>query len=256
MNANRSKTRSKSSPKTAPKTARSGSGRGPVAAARGHRSRMPWVVAAVVVVAVGVLFAIYRSATPSTASTSGAGSTSATGGASDRYAVGTPGVGAVAPDFALPDATAPARTGGQPATVRLSDYRGKTVLLYFHEGLGCQPCWNQIRDLQKAPSMLTSLGVDQLLTITSGPVDLVGQQMRDDRLTVPALVDTDLAVSKQYQANQYGMMGTDRDGHSFILVGPDGRIQWRADYGGSPNYTMYVAPDQLAADLRAGRKAS
>ncbi|MDQ2706498.1 MAG: hypothetical protein M3Z25_02170 [Actinomycetota bacterium] len=48
------------------------------------------------------------------------------------------------------------------------------------------------------------------------------------------------------------MMGTSRDGHSFILVGPDGRIQWRADYGGAPNYTMYVPLDQLAADLRAG----
>ncbi|MDQ2706465.1 MAG: peroxiredoxin family protein [Actinomycetota bacterium] len=135
----------------------------------------------------------------------------------------------------------------------MSDYRGKTVLLYLHEGLGCQPCWNQIRDLQKQPAILTDLGVDQLVTITSGPADLIAQKMADDRLTVPALADTDLAVSKQYQANQYGMMGTDRDGHSFILIGPDGRIQWRADYGGSPNYTMYVPLDQLGADLRAGR---
>jgi peroxiredoxin Q/BCP len=101
--------------------------------------------------------------------------------------------------------------------------------------------------------VLSGLGVNQLVTITSGPGDLVAQKMADDRLTAPALVDADLAVSKRYQANQYGMMGEDRDGHTFILIGPDGRIQWRADYGGSPNYTMYVAPQQLAADLRAGR---
>jgi len=248
MNANPSKTRSKNNPKTAQKSARSASGRGPVAAARGRRSLTPWIVAAVVVFAVLVLFGVYHTASR-TAGGAGGGAP-----ATDRYSVGTPGVGATAPDFALPNATAPTGPGGQPATVHLSDYRGKTVLLYFHEGLGCQPCWNQIRDLQNTPSTLTSLGVDQLLTITSGPVDLIEQKMRDDRLTVPALVDTNLAVSKQYQANQYGMMGNDRDGHSFVLVGPDGRIQWRADYGGAPNYTMYIAPEQLAADLRAGRK--
>lgn len=232
--------------KNTSKTRRSGAGRAAVAAARGGRSRTPWVVAGVVVLAVLVLFGVYH-----TASRSG----DDRGPAGDRYAVGSPGIGALAPRFALPNATAPAGPGGKPPTVRLSDYRGKTVLLYFQEGLGCQPCWNQIRDLQNTPSTLASLGVDQLVTITSGPVDLVGQKMRDDRLTIPALVDTDLAVSREYQANQYGMMGTDRDGHSFILIGPDGRIQWRADYGGEPNYTMYVPPAQLAADLTAGRAA-
>jgi len=49
------------------------------------------------------------------------------------------------------------------------------------------------------------------------------------------------------------MMGTGADGHTFILVGPDGTIRWRADYGGAPNYTMYVPPTQLLADLQAGR---
>jgi peroxiredoxin len=221
------------------------SGRAPIAAARSPRSRTPWVVAGAAVLAVLGLFAIYHTS-------SGIGGEPAT----DRYAVGAPGVGEMAPDFTLPNATAPAAPGGQPATVRLSDYRGKTVLLYFHEGLGCQPCWNQIRDLRNNPSVLSSLGVDQLLTITSGPVDLVGQKMRDDGLTAPALVDTDLRVSAQYQANQFGMMGNSRDGHSFILIGPDGLIEWRGDYGGPPNYTMYVRPDQLATDLRTARQKS
>ena len=49
------------------------------------------------------------------------------------------------------------------------------------------------------------------------------------------------------------MMG-DRNGHSFILVGKDGRIRWRADYGGAPKYTMFVPDDRLLADLRAGMK--
>lgn len=211
---------------------------------RTQRSRTPIVVAVLVVLGVLGLFAIYRANT--------------TGGttASHRYDVGSPGIGATAPDFLLPDVTAPPAADGAPATVELSAYRGKTVLLYFHEGLGCQPCWDQIRDLQNDPGLLSSVGVDQLLTITTGPPDLVGQKMRDDGLTVPALVDTDLRVSTQYQANRYGMMGTSRDGHSFVLVGPDGVIQWRADYGGPPDYTMYVPGSQLLDDLRAGRRGA
>ncbi len=48
------------------------------------------------------------------------------------------------------------------------------------------------------------------------------------------------------------MMGESRDGHSFVVVGPDGRIRHRADYGGAPDYTMYVPLRNLVADLRRG----
>lgn len=229
-----------------PKTTRRSGGRTPVRPPlRGGRSKTPWIAAGVVVLVVIGLFVIYQ-----------ATSTSAGSAGNDRYQVGRPGVGEQAPDFLLPNVTAPPTAGGAPATTRLSDYRGKTVLLYFHEGLGCQPCWDQIRDLQKNPAALSSLGVNQLLTITSGPPDLIAQKMSDDKLTAVALADTGLQVSSQYHANGYGMMGSSRDGHSFILVGPDGVIQWRADYGGAPKFTMYVPVDQLAADLRAGRKTS
>jgi len=198
-------------------------------------NRRPWLVAAAIaIVVLGGLYLAYR------------GSSSSSAGKASDYQVGTPGVGAAAPGFTLTSTT------GTP--VSLSSYRGKKVLLYFHEGLGCQPCWDQIRDLSAAESKLHLAGIDQLLTITSGPADLLGQKMRDDRLTATALADTDLSVSRTYNANQFGMMGTDRDGHSFILVGPDGRIQWRADYGGAPRYTMFVPVDRLLADLKAGRR--
>lgn len=161
------------------------------------------------------------------------------------YAIAQPGKGATAPDFALPSTK-----GG---TVKLSDYRGKTVLLFFHEGIGCQPCWDQIRDLERVRSKLTAMGIEQLLTITSGPTRLIAQKMADDGLTAIALGDTNLEVSKIYNANAYGMMGNSRDGHSFILVGPDGKIDWRADYGGPPNYTMYVPVDQVLGDMKEGK---
>ena len=161
------------------------------------------------------------------------------------YAIANPASGTLAPDFTLPSTK-----GG---TVKLSDYHGKTVLLFFHEGIGCQPCWDQIRDLERGASELKSSGIDQLLTITSGPTRLIAQKMADDGLSSVALGDTNLEVSKIYHANQYGMMGDSRDGHSFVLVGPDGKIDWRADYGGPPKYTMYVPIASILSDMKAGR---
>ena len=39
----------------------------------------------------------------------------------------------------------------------------------------------------------------------------------------------------------------------FVLVGPDGVIRWRADYGGAPKYTMFLPTDKMLADLSAER---
>jgi peroxiredoxin Q/BCP len=130
--------------------------------------------------------------------------------------------------------------------------RGKTVLLYFQEGIDCQPCWDQMKDIQANWSAFQALHIDQMVSITSDPLSALQQKVRDEGLTIPVLSDPTLSVSQIYTANQYGMMGTSRDGHTFILVGPDGRIVWRADYGGSPNYTMDVPVERLLADLRAG----
>jgi peroxiredoxin Q/BCP len=51
------------------------------------------------------------------------------------------------------------------------------------------------------------------------------------------------------------MMGDSRAGHTFILVGPNGTIDWRADYGGAPNYTMYLPAEKMLADLTRERAA-
>lgn len=204
-------------------------------------SRLPWILAAVTaVLAFGALYLTFDAGNDSAADTAQTGDV--------PYAVGSPGSGAVAPEFTLPS------TSGE--TVSLSDYQGKTTLLYFHEGLGCQPCWDQIRDLEAAPDDLKAAGIDELVTVTSGPVDLIAQKMQDDNLDAIALADVDLSVSQEYEANEYGMMGNSRNGHSFILVGPDGEIQWRADYGGAPDYTMYVPVPKVLADLQAGRESA
>ncbi len=95
-----------------------------------------------------------------------------------------------------------------------------------------------------------------MVSITSDPVGAITQKVRDMRLSIPVASDPGLAVSHAYHANQYGMMGTSRDGHTFILVGPNGLIHWRADYGGPPKYTMFLPTSALLADIKAGEHPS
>lgn len=194
-----------------------------------------WLIAgAVVALVLGGLYGVFRDSAASTASPG-----------SERYDIGSPGPGDQALPFTLPG------TNGED--VALDDFAGDNVLLYFHEGLGCQPCWDQIRDLEAASAQLEAAGVDELVSITSAPVDLLRQKMADDGLRSLALADPGLAVIAAYDANQYGMMGDTRAGHSFVLVDGDGEIVWRADYGGAPDYTMYLPVDTILADLQASR---
>lgn len=202
------------------------------------------IVIAVVVVAIAALGLIYFFNNQG-GSSAGAGSDQA-----GKYAfqAGNPGRGEQAPTIDLPSTT-----GG---TFDLAALRGKTVLLYFQEGLTCQPCWDQLKDIQSNSSQFHSLGIDTIVSITTDPLDALKLKVADEGLTMPVLSDQGLAVSQAYNANSYGMMGNSRDGHSFIVVGPDGRIRWRADYGGAPNYTMYVPVSNLIADIRSGLNGS
>lgn len=209
----------------------------PGANQRARARRGGWMVygaiGVVVAAVIGVLYGVYRG----NADDSLAGSGS--------YAIGDPGPGAAAPAFDLASST-----GGR---LSLSALRGSTVLLYFQEGLTCQPCWDQLRALESDANAVQAAGIDRVVSITTDPINLIQRKVADDGLTTPVLSDPDLAVSRAYHANDFGMMGTSRDGHTFILVAPNGTIRWRADYGGAPNYTMFVPVDRLLAQLKAGR---
>jgi peroxiredoxin len=196
------------------------------------------IVAGVAAV-VAVLFVIFQNSS-SPSSQAGAGTY--------PYQVGSPGSGSAAPGFTL----ASSRGG----SISLSAYRGRTVLLFFQEGLTCQPCWDQITDLQEHAAQLRAAGIGQVVSVTSDPIGAITTKARDMGLTIPVLSDPGLAVSQQYHANSYGMMGASRDGHTFILIGPAGTIRWRADYGGAPKYTMFLPTANLLADIKAGEHPS
>ncbi|QIN85381.1 redoxin domain-containing protein (plasmid) [Rubrobacter tropicus] len=216
----------KTTPKK-PKTVRRGPGLGLVL-----------VFAAILLPAVAGLGAIFVLSAPEQPASAG--------GQAGRYPiqVGDPGPGEEAPPMKLESA--------QGDTFDLSQKRGETVLLYFQEGLGCQPCWDQIRDIEANMGGFEELGIDEVASITNNPPDALEQKVEDEGISTPVLTDPNLAASKTYDTNSYGMMGGSTNGHTFIVVGPDGEIRWRADYGGAPDYTMYVPAPDLLADMRAG----
>jgi peroxiredoxin len=213
--------------------------------ARDLRNRVLMAVGAAVVV-LAVIFAVSQSGGGGGGGGGGSSSSSSSsgGGGKFKYAVGSPGPGQAAPALDLPSTK-----GGQ---FNLAAMRGKTVLLYFQEGLTCQPCWDQLKDLEKQSAKLRALGITEMASITNDSLGDLKTKASDEGLSTPVLSDGNLSVSKTYSANQYGMMGDSRDGHSFVIVGPDGKIRWRADYGGSPNYTMYVPVARLLSDMRKG----
>src|SRR6266851_2773152 len=125
-------------------------------------------IAAGVAAIVAVLFVIFQNS-PSSSTSSVAGAY--------PYQAGTPGLGQAAPGFTLA-----ASSGGQ---VSLSQYRGKSVLLFFQEGLTCQPCWDQIADLQRHAPQLRAEGIGQVLSVTTDPVGAITRKTRDMGLTIP-----------------------------------------------------------------------
>ena len=100
-------------------------------------------------------------------------------------------VGERAPDFALEDAA----TG---RLVRLSDYRGKTVLLNFW-ATWCVPCRSEMPDLQRAYEAGAGSGEVVVLGVDDRePGSVVIAFARELRVTFPLLLDRASEVRAQY----------------------------------------------------------
>ena len=220
-------------PKEQRSTGGSNSARRRAAQARRARQQKIWVVSGLVVVAavVGLYIA-----------TSGGAKK---GSGAYPYAVGQPGPGQQAPNFTLASTT-----GGKWS---LAAQRGKTVLLFFQEGVDCEPCWTQIKDMESDWGSFRGLGINEMVSITTDPLYALQQKVADEGITTPLLADPNVSVSGEYGMTSFAMAGmANQDGHSFVVVGPNGVIKWRADYGGAPNYTMFVPDSDLVAQMKSG----
>jgi peroxiredoxin Q/BCP len=146
--------------------------------------------------------------------------------------------GGEAPDFALTDQ--------HGATVRLSDLRGRKVLVYFYPQADTPGCTTQSCDLRDHRQDLRGLGVD---VIGISP-DKPEEQAAFDRkysLGFPLLADADHAVAEAWgtwrERTAYGKtsMGIRR---SSFLIDEHGRIE-RAWYGVRPEQTVPKALEAL-----------
>lgn len=185
------------------------------------------------VVALGTIFYLSNS-----------GASKGTGDAGEyEFVVGNPSPGEKAPPLQLPSTD-----GGM---FDLASERGQSVLLYFQEGIMCQPCWDQLKDIETEFSKFDALGVDKVATITTDPLDALQQKAADEGLTSAVLADPGVGASREWGTAGIGMMGSQMNGHSFILVNEEGVIEWRADYGGPPDHTMFLPVSNLLADMQA-----
>lgn len=154
---------------------------------------------------------------------------------------------ALAPDFTLP-----ATTGG---TITLSDFRGKkNVLLYFQEGLSCQPCWEQIPELEKTMPEFEKMNIT-LLSVALDPVEKWGDTIKQYNIKTPILSYDSVSTEKDYNLLPYSMGMGRRAGHTFVLIGTDGTIKWRKDYWPSRGHmvaggTMFVKSDEIIANIK------
>lgn len=170
-------------------------------------------------------------------------------------------IGDPAPDFTLPS-----QLGG---TVSLADFKEKkNVLLYFHEGITCDPCWEQIPELERNLQELDTMNVS-LVTITVDPVDQIRKRAEPYGIKTPILSADATEIDKQYDVARYSMAmkvtggmamnpseGGIRPGHTFVLVDTNGAITWRKDYydgfgmGNVPNGKMFVKAQEIIDEIK------
>jgi peroxiredoxin len=141
-----------------------------------------------------------------------------------------------APDFTLTD------TNGHP--VHLADLRGHTVVLYFSEGAGCQPCLTQMAAIEQKAAGFATANVT-VLPIVMNTADQIRADMAANHVTTPFLIDSDGAVSRAYGTLGKGMHA-DLPGHGFVLIDRSGIQRWYGEYP-----SMYLAPADLLAQIRA-----
>jgi len=127
--------------------------------------------------------------------------------------------GDIAPDFTLPD------QHGNP--VKLSDLRGRTVVLYFYPKADTPGCTTQacgVRDHRADYESADAV----VLGVSPDPVKAVSKFDEKFGLGFPLLADERHEVAEQYgvwvEKNRYGRtyMGNER---TTFVIGPDGTIR-------------------------------
>ncbi|OFW77766.1 MAG: hypothetical protein A2Z48_00540 [Actinobacteria bacterium RBG_19FT_COMBO_70_19] len=143
--------------------------------------------------------------------------------------------GGVVKPRAAPPFTMPSTSGDN---VSLSDLAGRNVLLYFNEGVGCDACFYQTLELEKAGAELAEKDIT-LLPIVVNPVESVQGELGRFGITTSYLVDVDGSVSEAYGVLGKGMHA-DLPGHGFVFIDATGQIRWQKEYD-----SMYASASEV-----------
>jgi hypothetical protein len=115
----------------------------------------------------------------------------------------------------------------------------------------CDPCWKQTLDIQKEYDKFETKDIE-LLTITVDPLNAITKNAKKFGITLPVLADEDLKVSTAYDALKNSMHPDSRPGHTFFLVGKDGKILWKKEYyiaSRSTKMTMMMNGRPMTMDM-------
>lgn len=158
-------------------------------------------------------------------------------------------IGSPAPNFTLPATT--------DQNISLSDFKDKkNVLIYFHEGLTCDPCMQQVPELEKTLDEFDKMNVAVLAVSGVDSIDQLKQSL--DRLSIKKIPLISYATANteiDYDLTRFSMGMGKRAGHTFVLVGTDGTIKWRKDYWPGLGHmvaggTMFVNPSEIVNEVK------
>jgi peroxiredoxin Q/BCP len=127
-----------------------------------------------------------------------------------------PEPGEPAPDFELE---------GTDGPFRLSEHRGRRVVLLFYPGDETPVCTKQFCSYRDNADDMASLDA-VVVGISSQSLDSHSQFAEHHGLNVPLLADEDGAVAKQYGAHA-PVIGTRR---AVVMVDEDGVVRYRHDH--------------------------
>jgi peroxiredoxin Q/BCP len=122
-------------------------------------------------------------------------------------------VGDPAPDFALP--------GTGERTYRLSDYRGRKLVLAFYPGDFTAVCTKQFCSYRDQSDQLDGLGAD-VLGISPQSVESHERFAEEKRLNVPLLADEDKSV-----ARAYGVVAGPMVRRAIFVIDEEGVVRYR-----------------------------
>ena len=128
-------------------------------------------------------------------------------------------VGDKAPAFSLPDADG--------KTVKLSDFKGRKVIVYFYPAASTPGCTKQACSFRDSLATLNDAGIDVVGISPDKPEKLAKFRERD-HITFPLLSDPGHEVLEQWGAwGEKSLYGKKVTGviRSTVVVDPDGRVE-------------------------------